>query len=149
MNAHETRRRPAPATPIARNARPRRLALVSAFCIAALVACESIDYAPPPAVTADWSRAAARQRVDLATLRRGRVIFAYRCIECHTVPVTSNYKDSDWPCIVRDMAARAGLKPAQRDAVLAYILATRSCQVEKRSPSRHLIRRRGKAAPKK
>jgi hypothetical protein len=88
----------------------------------ALPGCESLSYKPPP-VTAGWSQTATRQHVDLATLRQGRVLFASRCIECHTLPVAGRYKDSDWPCIVREMAIRADLKPAERDAVLAYILA--------------------------
>jgi mono/diheme cytochrome c family protein len=95
-------------------------------CIANLNSCQTISFAPPPLVTPELARAAGRQQVDLATLREGRSLFVSRCIECHTLPTASRFTESDWPCIVREMGGRANLKPVERDAVLAYILAVHS-----------------------
>ena len=95
-------------------------------CIANLNSCQTISFAPPPRVTPELARAGGRQHVDLATLREGRSLFVARCIECHTLPVASRFTESDWPCIVHEMGGRAKLKPAERDAVLAYILAIHS-----------------------
>jgi mono/diheme cytochrome c family protein len=95
-------------------------------CTANLNSCQTISLAPPPRVTPELARAAGRQQVDLATLREGRSLFVSRCIECHTLPIASRFTESDWPCIVHEMGGRAKLKPAERDAVLAYILAVHS-----------------------
>jgi hypothetical protein len=35
------------------------------------------------------------------------------------------YSREDWPQIVSDMSHRASLKPQEREAVIAYILAVR------------------------
>ena len=63
---------------------------------------------------------------DLATLREGRILLVHRCIECHTLPPLWHYAVEDWPDIINSMAHRASLKPAERDAIIAYILAVRS-----------------------
>ena len=53
------------------------------------------------------------------------MLLASRCIECHTLPVVWHYNASEWPEIVDSMSHRAHLKPAERDAIVAYILAVR------------------------
>jgi mono/diheme cytochrome c family protein len=98
------------------------------FCISlalALADCESITVAPPP-VTPELTAAQTGQRADLATLQAGRDLFVSRCIECHTLPTLSRYDPVAWPWLVKDMAARASLKPAEREAIVAYILAVRA-----------------------
>jgi len=87
-----------------------------------LCGCESARYFVPPVVTAESAR---REDVDLAMLARGRRLFAYRCIQCHTAPSVWNYALEDWPGIVDSMAHRASLKSTERDAILAYIRAVR------------------------
>jgi hypothetical protein len=92
-------------------------------CIIVFSGCESSNYVPP--VTPQMVK--SRQRdVDLATLERGRTLFANRCIECHTLPPLWHYTTNDWIEIVNTMSHRASLKPAERDAVVAYIFAVRS-----------------------
>jgi mono/diheme cytochrome c family protein len=95
-----------------------------AFVVLQLVSCQSINYLPP--VTSEMARARTGRQVNLATLREGRTLFAHRCIECHTLPPLWHYTIEDWPDIVRAMAHRAGLKPAERDAIVAYIQTVRS-----------------------
>jgi len=100
--------------------------LAAIVCITNLNSCQTISLAPPPRVTPELARAGRGQRVDLATLREGRSLFVSRCIECHTLPIASHFAESDWPGIVHEMGGRATLEPAERDAVLAYILAVHS-----------------------
>ena len=83
------------------------------------VSCETANYAPPVTSTS------RTQAVDLPNLERGRTLFVHRCIECHTLPAIWKYSREDWPKIVNDMSHRASLKPAEREAVIAYILAVR------------------------
>jgi hypothetical protein len=93
---------------------------------ACLVACESINYMPP--VTPQMATATKGSPVDVAVLQKGRRLLVHRCIECHTLPPLWHYKTEDWPEIVNSMSHRASLKPADRDAIVAYILAVRSQQ---------------------
>jgi mono/diheme cytochrome c family protein len=71
------------------------------------------------------AKAGAKPHADLAVLREGRRLFVSRCIECHTLPPYWHYRARDWPEIVDSMAHRASLKKAERDAVVAYLLAAR------------------------
>jgi hypothetical protein len=96
--------------------------IVAIVCLVDLSSCGTTSFAPP-AVTPEWS--AKAEHVDLATLREGRALLVHRCIECHTLPAFWRYSTEDWPKIVDSMSHRANLKPSERDAVIAYILAVR------------------------
>ena len=89
----------------------KKLVLVSLI----FVSCETANYAPRIGSTSN----------NAAQLERGRNLFVHRCIECHTLPALWHYTPKDWTQIVNDMSHRASLKPAERDAVIAYILAAR------------------------
>jgi mono/diheme cytochrome c family protein len=92
-----------------------RLSIFAALLLCLFVSCETSNYAPQIRST---SRNASQ-------LERGRQLFVRRCIECHTLPPIWKYSREDWPEIVNDMSHRASLKPAEREAVIAYILAAR------------------------
>jgi hypothetical protein len=95
-----------------------RLSILLLGC-AALLGCEwARYYTPPPAI--------AQRNVDLATLRKGRILFAHRCIECHTLPPIWHYREQDWPEIVNSMSHRAALTPTEREAIITYLLAVRA-----------------------
>jgi hypothetical protein len=99
-------------------------------CVLVFVtACTDLGFAPPPA-TKELAQTRGHQRVTLQQLEAGRRFFVSRCIECHTLPVASRFTESDWPCIVYEMGNRAALKPIEREAVLAYILAIRAHRIE-------------------
>src|SRR5205809_7619472 len=105
----------------------KRLAIlaVAIICLVDLGSCGAKSFAPPQ-VTEELARAGERQHVDLATLHEGRALFASRCIECHTLPAISQHSATEWPRLIDEMAGRASMKSAERDAVLAYILAAHS-----------------------
>ena len=88
-----------------------------------LASCQLTNYVPP--VTSQMATARKGQSVNLAMLHEGRTLFAHRCIECHTLPVVWRYSSKDWPGIVDSMSKRASLKPAEREAIIAYIIAVR------------------------
>jgi mono/diheme cytochrome c family protein len=92
--------------------------------LACLMACESVNYVPR--VTWQMAAATKERNVDVATLSEGRRLLVHRCIECHTLPPLWHYAVEDWPNIINSMAHRASLKPAERDAIVAYIFAVRS-----------------------
>ena len=85
------------------------------------VGCETANYVPRVTST-------AKRNIDQTTLDRGRMLFVRRCIECHTLPPIWKYSREDWPKIVNDMSHRASLKPEDREAVIAYILAARASE---------------------
>src|SRR5260370_41865283 len=88
-----------------------------------LASCETTNYVP--SVTPQVATAGKGQHVDLAMLREARTLFVHRCIECHTLPALWRYSTEDWQDIVNSMSHRASLKPAEREAIVAYILAVR------------------------
>jgi hypothetical protein len=92
--------------------------------VACLVACQSLNYVPP--ATPQMAAAIKGRPVNVALLQKGRTLLVHRCIECHTLPPLWHYKTEDWPEILNSMAHRASLNPADRDAIVAYILAVRS-----------------------
>jgi len=95
---------------------------IAIVCLAPLSSCVT-TFAPPP-VTAELMQ--ARTNAEVATLRQGRTLFVHRCIECHTLPPFWHYRAEDWPHIIDTMSHRANLRPADRDAIVAYILAVRA-----------------------
>ena len=98
----------------------RFFAIGGLFAALAFGGCESIVPTAPP-VTAAMS--GSGQHADAATLTLGRSLFVSRCAHCHALPVASQHPAEKWPAIVAKMSKRAGLQPAEHDAVLSYILA--------------------------
>jgi hypothetical protein len=90
--------------------------------------CQSDSFAPPPRVTSQMVAASGTKELhaDIARLSEGRTLFVHRCIECHTLPAVWHYRSDEWPGIVGSMSHRASLKPAEREAIVAYILTVRS-----------------------
>jgi mono/diheme cytochrome c family protein len=91
--------------------------------MALLLSCSSTR---PPDVTPEMTRGQTGAAHSMAQLQRGRTVFASRCIECHALPAVGDHTASEWPRLIDEMTERASLKPAEREAVLAYILAART-----------------------
>ena len=87
---------------------------------AVLAGCAVPNLAPPvsPAMTARAGRPAS-------TLEEGRRLYTGRCATCHTIDPVGKYSAPRWREIIAEMADKAKLSPAEKDAVLAYILAAR------------------------
>ena len=49
-------------------------------------------------------------------------LYRTRCALCHPPWAPSAYEPEEWPFWVDKYASRAGLMPAERDAVLAYLV---------------------------
>jgi mono/diheme cytochrome c family protein len=84
--------------------------------------CQSGGNNAAPAVTPALTRFITGSGMTMANLERGRFLFASRCAECHVLPAIRSYPEDRWPKIVNWMGDRAGLKPPDRDAMIAYIL---------------------------
>src|SRR5207245_11417737 len=87
--------------------------------------CGTTTYTRPP-VRPELAQTGNGQHVDIAMVREGRALFVHRSIELHTLPAVSSHSAQQWPRLIDEMAGRASLKPAERKAVLAYILAART-----------------------
>jgi mono/diheme cytochrome c family protein len=105
----------------------RKLAIFAmpVVCLVDLSSCGTTSFAPPP-VRPELAQTSKSQHGDIAMLREGRALFVHRCIECHTLPAVSSHSAQQWPRLIDEMAGRASLKPVEREAVLAYILAVRT-----------------------
>jgi mono/diheme cytochrome c family protein len=75
-----------------------------------------------PLITGEAGRKSGQSE---SILGAGRALYVRRCIECHALPVVSRYRAELWPAVVARMSARADLKPAERDAITAYVVALR------------------------
>ena len=98
--------------------------ILTAFAGAVVIfgGCEAFNNYPPP-VTPNMARTGNRSGTTMEKLEHGRTLFAGRCIECHVLPAIAHYPAEKWPRIVDWMGERAALKPAEREAVIAYVLA--------------------------
>jgi hypothetical protein len=101
----------------------QKLPFIAILCFL-IIGCESTtNYVP--AVTPEMAVGKKEKQVNLATLNKGRTLFVHRCIECHTLPPLWHYTTQDWREIVNSMSHRASLSPAEREAIVAYIIAVR------------------------
>ncbi len=97
---------------------------LAAFALV-LTGCETTPADAPP-ITASFLRAGVRQHADGPTLSEGRRLYLNRCIQCHALPRVAKYDSQSLTLIVAKMAGRANLTEEQHDAVLKYLLTTRS-----------------------
>ena len=92
-----------------------------------MAGCQTSSFAPAH-VDSALIRAGRAHHADEKMLATGRELFTSRCIDCHTLPSIPRHPASAWPALVDKMAKRADLKPAERDAIVAYIVAVRETQ---------------------
>jgi hypothetical protein len=87
--------------------------------------------AAPPGVLSASSVASASTRwpgVTVSSLSHGRDLFLANCNACHGYPDLAAISDERWPGIIEKMAKKAGLGAEDGDAVLHFVLASRSEQ---------------------
>ena len=85
--------------------------------------------APPPGALSANSVTWASTRwpgVTASSLSTGRDLFISKCNGCHGYPDLAAIADKRWPDIVESMAKKSHLDAEGRDAVLHYVLASRS-----------------------
>ena len=61
----------------------------------------------------------------LEELQRGHVTYMLKCGECHVYMLPKDLFEDEWEDAVPQMIAHAGLKSADEQAVLAYVLAVK------------------------
>ena len=62
----------------------------------------------------------------LEDLERGRSLYVRRCSGCHTLVLPGTHPPGEWPKLVDDMAAKARLRPGERDDVVRFLVAVAS-----------------------
>jgi mono/diheme cytochrome c family protein len=62
----------------------------------------------------------------LQDLERGRALYVRRCAGCHTLFLPGAYPPAAWPGLVDAMAAKARLRPGERDDVVRFLVAVAS-----------------------
>jgi hypothetical protein len=86
---------------------------------------------PPPGALSANSVTSASTRwpgVTASSLSAGRDLFLAKCNGCHDYPDLPAISDERWPNILEKMGPKADLVAEQRDAVLHFVLASRSEQ---------------------
>jgi hypothetical protein len=102
---------------------------VSLVAAAPLTAgCYPKTAAAPGALSAESvTRASTRwPGVTASSLSTGHDLFIAKCNGCHGYPDLTAIPDEDWPGILEKMAKKADLGAEERDAVLHYVLTSRS-----------------------
>ncbi len=88
-----------------------------------LAGCANLATVAPPVTPA----LVARMRGDASVIAGGREIYLTQCTSCHA-PESVAAHAGKWPGIIREMAPKSHLTPAQERAVLAYVLAAEHAQ---------------------
>jgi hypothetical protein len=83
--------------------------------------------APPPLSPEGVTWSSTRwPGTNASSLASGREHFVAKCNGCHGYPDLASITEDRWPAIVERMANKAGLAAEQREAVLRFVLASRS-----------------------
>jgi mono/diheme cytochrome c family protein len=95
--------------------------LAFAVFVALALATAACSGVPPVATSAD----AARAQTSLAELSQGRTLLLSRCGGCHRPPMPADHAAREWPVMLDEMSARAGLNPRGRERTLLerYLVA--------------------------
>jgi mono/diheme cytochrome c family protein len=99
----------------------KSLALRALGAAAALILGGCATNVPP--VTPQMAAAVGQSST---VLEHGRQLYAGPCTACHSPESIGKYSAGQWREIMADMGERAKLSPADREAVLAYVLAVRA-----------------------
>lgn len=67
--------------------------------------------------------------ITLETLKEGHSLYIGTCTNCHQANNIYRYSETEWTSIIEDMAAKANLKPAEKNAVYKYVLSIKATQL--------------------
>src|SRR5580704_3958294 len=109
--------------------RALRVALFAPLAMA-FIGCYPKAGPPPVALSpSSVSWAGARWPGETAnSLSAGRDLFLAHCNICHSYPDLSAIPDDRWPNILEKMGNKSHLSAQEKDAVLHFVLASRSDQ---------------------
>jgi mono/diheme cytochrome c family protein len=71
---------------------------------------------------------ATHPEVSMQTLTEGYKIYTGACTNCHHAKNIYSFPEDAWPAIMDDMAHRARISHAEKDAVYKYVLAIKATQ---------------------
>lgn len=71
---------------------------------------------------------ATYQEVSMQTLTEGYKIYTGACTNCHNAKNIYSFPEEAWPAIMDDMARKARISHAEKDAVYKYVLAIKATQ---------------------
>ncbi len=66
--------------------------------------------------------------ITMQTLTNGYSIYTGVCTNCHGAKSIYSRPAATWPAIIDDMAQKAKITDAQKDAVYKYVLAIKATQ---------------------
>lgn len=66
--------------------------------------------------------------VTMETLKEGHGIYTGVCTNCHGAKNIYSRSEEKWPSIIDNMAKKAKITDAQKNAVLKYVLAMKAAQ---------------------
>jgi cytochrome c5 len=96
-------------------------ASIALLISSAIVACTTA--LPPPVSPIEVSRAQSRwSDSSMDSLSAGRTVLIKKCSRCHSSPMPAEHESTQWPRIVDDMQARAGLSAEQRRDLERYVV---------------------------
>lgn len=67
--------------------------------------------------------------VDEIKLQKGRTLFVSRCSSCHSLPLPSSQKETEWEKILDHMKHRAKIDKMEIDLILKYIFTIKAFEV--------------------
>ena len=68
---------------------------------------------------------------NLAVLQQGYTMYSVgKCINCHGASNIYKYSEAQWKDIIDDMAIKANISNAEKDAVYKYVLAIKAAKPE-------------------
>ncbi|MBX5483551.1 MAG: hypothetical protein IRZ16_17145 [Myxococcaceae bacterium] len=72
---------------------------------------------------ADVERAQTRwPGTDQATLEAGRRLYVQKCSACHTLYPPGSHTPEQWPAIVAEMGAEAGIRPEDQALIEEFLV---------------------------
>lgn len=80
-----------------------------------------------PVVTEDDARRAEARwpGITMGALEEGRRKYIDRCGGCHSLPLPSEYTETEWKRAVEEMQLRAKVKPEEKEMILTYLFVAR------------------------
>ena len=68
------------------------------------------------------------KEVTMQTLTAGHAIYIGACTRCHLAESIAKISEEHWPALLDDMAGKANLTEAEKDAVNKYVLSIKATQ---------------------